>query len=262
MVCQVNPDRLGDQMFVYFCPKNFFRKGNLTALREMSLRMTAERVDQQLREYRQTRRITGTWKAGTRFIVGVDADEDAISVIRWARQMSYAMDASWVAVYVETSARLSAQETDQLQKNLKIAQELGAEVLTTSDEDVAGALLRTAHEQNASQILVGKPKKRKFFRSSDLFDRLLQRNREVDIYIVGYEGEQQTTPARIWLPRIQSEPSQYFLAVAIILSVALVCFPFSSIIGYRTVSLIILLTVSLLPLQLEGKQGNSQEKDQ
>ena len=230
--------------------ENFFRKGNLTALREMSLRMTAERVDQQLREYKQTRRITETWKAGTRFVVGMDAHEDAISIIRWARRVSYAMDTSWVAVYVETSAKLTDKEEEQLQKNLKIAQELGADVLTTSDEDVAGALLRVAHEQNATQILIGKPKKRKLFRSSDLVDNLLRQSKEVDIYVVGHESEHQPSPSHLWVPRIQSASSQYVLAVIVILSVALICFPFSSFFGYRTVSLIILLIVSLLPLQL------------
>jgi two-component system sensor histidine kinase KdpD len=66
--------------------QNFFRAGNLSALREMSLRLTAERVDQQLREYKQTKRISETWKSGTRLVVGINAGLQSVSVIRWARR--------------------------------------------------------------------------------------------------------------------------------------------------------------------------------
>jgi two-component system sensor histidine kinase KdpD len=90
---------------------NFFRKGNLTALREMSLRLTAERVDQQLREYKQKQRISETWKSGTRLVVGINASPQSLSVIRWARRVSYTMDASWVVVYVETSIKPSGVES-------------------------------------------------------------------------------------------------------------------------------------------------------
>jgi two-component system sensor histidine kinase KdpD len=80
--------------------QNFFRLGNLTALREMSLRLTAERVDQQLREYKQKQRISDTWKSGARLIVGISDSPHSLSVIRWARRQAYAMDAWCLAFYV------------------------------------------------------------------------------------------------------------------------------------------------------------------
>jgi two-component system, OmpR family, sensor histidine kinase KdpD len=231
--------------------ENFFRKGNLTALREMSLRLTAERVDQQLREYKQTKRISETWKSGTRIIVGIGADPQSLSVIRWARRVSYTMDASWIVVYVETSIKLNAEETVQLAKNIKLAQELGAEIITTSDEDIAGALLRVAREQNATQILVGKPAKRSFLHQSNIIGNLLKKSEDIDIYIVGHEDEGEQPQRRIFnVPRIQSALPQYFLTPIIVLGVALLCFPFTSFIGYRTASLIILFTVSLLPFRM------------
>jgi two-component system, OmpR family, sensor histidine kinase KdpD len=230
---------------------NFFRKGNLTALREMSLRLTAERVDQQLREYKQTQRISEIWKSGTRLIVGIGPDPQSLSVIRWTRRISYTMNASWVAVYVETSIKLTGKETNQLAKNIKLAQELGAEIITTSDENIAGALLRVAREQNATQILIGKPTKRHFFRPSKLVDNLLKRSEDIDIYIVGHEDEgERPQRGTLNIPRIQSALPQYFLTPIIVLGVALLCFPFTSFIGYRTASLIILFTVSLLPFRM------------
>ena len=229
---------------------NFFRTGNLTALREMSLRLTAERVDRQLREYKQTQQISETWKSSSRFIVGIDQSPFSVSVIRWARRTSYAMDNSWVAVFVETSKKLTEKETEQLAKNIKLSRELGAEIITTSDEDIAGALLRVAREQNATQIYIGKPKKRRFFQRSDLIHSLLQHAENIDIYIVGREEVQQEIRIQEWIPKIQSAGLQYALSTVIILCVALACFPFTSFIGYRTVSMIILFAVSLLPLRL------------
>ena len=228
--------------------ENFFRKGNLTALREMSLRLTAERVDQQLREYKQTKRISDIWKSGTRLVVGISADAQSLSIIRWARRVSYTLDASWVVVHVETSAKTTEQERELLAKNFKLAKELGAEIITTSDNDIAGALLRVAREQNATQILVGKPKSQKFFRTSRIVDNLLKRSHDIDIYIVGHEDENQTLPRRFIIPKIQSGLAQYFIAPLIVLGVALACFPLTSVFGYRTISLIILFVVSLLPL--------------
>ncbi len=231
--------------------ENFFRKGNLTALREMSLRLTAERVDQQLREYKQTKRISETWKSGTRLVVGISASPQSISLIRWARRVSYTMDASWVVVYVETSEKATEQETEQLSKNIKLAQELGAEIVTTSDEDIAGALLRVAREQNATQILIGKPKRRALFGSTRLVDDLLQKSEDIDIYVVGHEEEENQQRSFFHrIPKIQSGFPQYLLAAMMILGVSLACIPLARFIDYKTISYIILFAVSLLPLRM------------
>jgi len=232
--------------------ENFFRKGNLTALREMSLRLTAERVDQQLREYKQTKRISETWKSGTRLVVGISASPQSISLIRWARRVSYTMDASWVAVYVETSKKATLTETEQLSKNIKLARELGAEIVTTSDEDIAGALLRVAREQNATQILIGKPKRRILFDSRRLVNGLLQKSEDIDIYIVGHEEEKENQQRSFFqrIPKIQSGLPQYLLAAMIILGVSLACIPLARLIEYKTISYIILFAVSLLPLRM------------
>jgi two-component system sensor histidine kinase KdpD len=229
---------------------NFFRKGNLTALREMSLRLTAERVDQQLREYKQKQKISETWKSGARLVVGISASQQSLSVIRWARRISYTMDASWIAVHVETSKHLTEKDKDQLSKNIKLASELGAEIITTFDEDIANALIRVAHEQNATQVLVGKPVRRFFSHTSQLLDNLLKRSQDLDIYIVGREDENQTQRSTRHILEIQSGYLQYLFAATIVLLVALICYPLARFVGYKTVSLIILFTISLLPLKM------------
>jgi two-component system sensor histidine kinase KdpD len=160
------------------------------------------------------------------------------------------MDASWIAVYVETSARLNEKEKDRLSKNIKLAEELGAEIFTTSDDDIAGAIIRVAREQNVSQILVGKPERHLFSRASRHLNDLIERSRDLDIYIVGHEETEIQEKGRRRFFRIQSGFPQYLIASAIVLLVASLCFPLAQYIGYRTISFIILLTVSLLPLRM------------
>jgi len=230
--------------------QNFFRKGNLTALREMSLRLTAERVDHQLRDYMRTARITGPWKSGQRFVVGISPSPHSVSVLRWARRLSYTMNASWVVVCVETSAVLPESDKEQLSKNISLARKLGAEIITTSDENVSDALIRVAREQNATQILVGKSKRGLFSRSQRLIEDLVEKSHNVDVYIVGQEDNTQQEKKRRAIPKLQSSITHYTLASAIVVVVALLCFPFQQLIGYRTVSMIVLLTVSLLPLRM------------
>ncbi len=229
---------------------NFFREGNLAALREMSLRLTAERVDRELREYMQGKRIAGPWKSGQRLIAAISPSPHSISVIRWARRVSYTMDASWVVVYVEQSSKLTAEEKEQLAENMKLAKELGAEVVTTSDENIADALMRVAHEQNAGLMLVGKPDRRVFSRAARLVDDLIQKSNELDIYIVGQEAEQGKRVRRLHFRGLQSSGAQYLAAGALVLLTAFVCYPLTPFMGYRTVSFIILLVVSLLPLRM------------
>ncbi len=232
--------------------RNFFQVGHLTALREMSLRLTAERVDHQLRTYMRRQRIPGPWKSGQRILVGISPSPESVKLIRWARRMAYTMSATWVAVYVEQSRPLSTAGRSQLEHNMKLARELGAEIVTTAGDDVASALLRIARQENAGQILVGKTSVRRlFFWRRPVLDRLVEESGDLDVYVVG--GEETPGPrARRFAPPIvgHSSAGQYAIAVLVILLVVLACYPFSSLIGYQTVSFIILFFVSILPLRL------------
>jgi two-component system, OmpR family, sensor histidine kinase KdpD len=229
--------------------QNFFRKGNLTALREMALRLTAERVDHQLRDYMQSQRITGTWKSGQRVLVSISSSPSSVSLIRWARRMAYTMKASWIAVYVETSKPLSDSAKAQLIGNIKLARELGAETITTADENVAQALVRVAHQQNATQILIGKTRRRIPF-AQTLLDKLIDLSGDLDVYVVGEHDEKLTPHKRFFIPEIHSGIVQYAVAAATVFFAAMVCYPFAPHVGYQTVSLILLLIVALLPLKL------------
>lgn len=229
--------------------KNFFRAGNLTALREMALRLVAERVDHQLRDMMASRHIPGPWKSGQRLLVGITQSPNTVTLIRWARRTAYTMDASWVVVHVQRSRPLSGQALDNLAANIKLARELGAEIVTTADEDVVEGILRVAREQKATQILIGKtghalPLVRSFS------DRLIEKSGDLDLYIVGSEYTPPASRRRFRIPDIRSGLQQYLVAAAIIVAVSVASYPLRSIVGYQTVSLILLMTVILLPLRL------------
>ena len=227
--------------------QNFFRKGNITALREMALRLTAERVDHQLRELMRSQKISGPWKSGQRLLVAISSSPNGISLIRWARRTAYTMDATWIAVYVESSRPLRKQAKEQLAKNIELARELGAEIVTTSDDDIVTGILRVAREQNATQVLVGKSLGAISFRKS-LLDRLIEQSGELDVLVVG--GPREAGKSRhVRLPALHSGLKQYLSVATIVVLLALVLHPLSEIIGYQTISLLLLLTVALLSLR-------------
>ena len=145
------PDR------VEVAANNFFRTGNLTALREMALRMTAEHVDHQLQDYMQLKRIAGPWKSRERLMVAVGPSPFSEQLIRWTRRMAYTLEAPWIGMYVETSRPLSGADRDRLARNLDLVRSLGGEIVTAANEQIADALLEVARQHNVTQIVIGKP---------------------------------------------------------------------------------------------------------
>jgi two-component system, OmpR family, sensor histidine kinase KdpD len=103
---------------------NFFRVGNLTALREMALRLTAEHVDHQLQDYMQVKHIAGPWKSGKRLMVAVGASPFSEQLIRWTRRMAYNLEAPWIAAYIETPKPISPEAKESLAQNFAMARQL------------------------------------------------------------------------------------------------------------------------------------------
>ncbi len=138
--------------------ENFFRKGNLIALRELALRRTADRVDEQMRDYRDEKGIRASWPVAERLVVAVGPGPEGENVVRAARRLAASLDAEWTALYVETPEllRLPEEQRDRTLRILRLAEELGAKSVVIGGGDVAEEVAGFARAQNASRIVVGR----------------------------------------------------------------------------------------------------------
>ncbi|MFN8595714.1 MAG: sensor histidine kinase KdpD [Anaerolineae bacterium] len=230
--------------------RNFFRTGNLTALREMALRFTAERVNHQLQDYMQVKQIAGPWKSGERLMVAISPSTLSERLVRWTRRMAYNLEASWVAVYVETPQVLSPEDQARLVRNLALARELGGEVVTTASDDVIDALLRIARQRNITQIVVGKPARarlRELLTGGTLVNRLIRQSGNIDVYVVrGDETESTGRPPIAVRPVLHSNVKQYATALLVVTGVTGLNLLATQVINYHAVALVYLFVVLLI----------------
>jgi two-component system sensor histidine kinase KdpD len=215
---------------------NFFRKGNLIALRELALRQTAGRVDAQMRVYRREHAIESIWPAGERILVCVGPSPHSPRLVRAARRMAERLDAEWIAAYVETPAhlRLSSQDQERVAQTLRLAEQLGAITATLTGPRMSDEILALARERNVTRILVGKPARsfwKRLFLGS-IVDALVEGSGDIDVLVSsGEPDEPRAVPSRIRRPA-EIDWSGYAEAVATVAlstAVAWVMFPFSEL---------------------------------
>ncbi len=184
--------------------RNFFRKGNLIAFRELSLRRTADRVDAQMREYRADQAIREVWQAKERLLVCVGPGAGGERLVRAAARLAASLRADWIAAYVETPRlqRLSERNRDKILKTLSLARELGAETATLSGQDEAQSLLAYAVSRNTSKLVVGKSLRTGLSRilRAPLSDRLSALAEDVDVYVVAHEDEARPGDKAVAMP--------------------------------------------------------------
>ncbi|MFA5264666.1 MAG: sensor histidine kinase KdpD [Opitutaceae bacterium] len=234
--------------------ENFFKDTHLTALRELALRFTAERVDKRLREMRATGMPQTIWRSGERLLVAVGPSPSSTQLVRWTRRMAAAQGASWIAVSVESSRVLDDEAKRRLDKNLGLARELGAEVVVTHDEDVAAALVRVALHNNATQIVVGKsrnPRWVDWLRGGNLVDRLIKLSGSIDIYVVPAERSSEKAGTWIdWSKTSETPVREYGLVLGTLGAVAVLSRIVVGWTGYLAVGMFFLLAVVLLSLRV------------
>ncbi len=234
--------------------KNFFRESNLTALRELALRLVADHVGEETQEFHRTQTSSGPWKTSHRLLVAVGASPFSESLIRWTRRMADSLKSPWVAVHVENSRPLSDDAKARLEKNLALARTMGAEVIATSDEDLARGLLRVASQQNISQIIVGKPSASnwlEWLRAGSLLRRLTRESGNIDLHVVRAEKQETAPKQSRWRLPNRVKWKDYGIATATIAAVALFNFVIDPhFTAPRVPGMIFLATVVLLALVL------------
>lgn len=231
--------------------QNFFREANLTALRELVLRLVADHVGVDTRALRRAQVDAGPWKTGHCLLVAVGPGPFSEPLIRWTRRMADGLHCRWLAVHVENPRPLAEGAQAQLEKNLATARELGAEVIATTDDDLVRGLLRVAREQNATQIVVGKPAGSgllAWLTGDRLLRRLTRESGDIDLHVVRAEKDDPARPARLWRPALASNLSQYCFAIGAVAATGLINFGLMEISGPRVPGLFFLLMVVLLAL--------------
>ena len=229
----------------------FFREGNLTALRELALRFTAERVDRDLEEIRKARRVSTPWKTNARLMVGVGPSPYSESLIRWTRRASGRHGCPWLAVWVEGSKPLGTAEQELLARGLGLARKLGAEVVHATGDDVAAALLQVARDRNVSQMVVGKTDRRRIWQPT-LADKIIAGSGEIDVCVVrpviGRPGSRQAEPPdRPANPGLAKEIGIVCATIAILTGI---CWQFAALAGYTMPALVYLLAILLAAIRL------------
>jgi two-component system sensor histidine kinase KdpD len=237
--------------------QKFFRKGNLTALREMSLRRAAERVDDQMRAYMQTRAIPGPWPASERLLVCISPSPLSEHLIRSARRLAGELNSEWMAVYIETPqlAALSPEKRERVNRILQLAEELGARsYVMPSGGSIAATsqtIMEFARKNNITKVIVGKPLRprwQELLRGS-LVDQLIHRSGDIDIYVV-------TSPDRPAIPpeenplRLHSPLSRYLWSTLLVLTATVLGFLIGGRIEPTNLVMLYLLTVVIAAIYL------------
>lgn len=145
--------------------ERFFTRGNLTALRELALRRTAERVDGELLDHMRSHAIRGPWPAGERLLVCVTSDKTSPGLVRYAKRAADRQRIPWIALHVETPRESSApdEERDRVSEALRLAERLGGEAASVPGDSIADDILSFARERNVTQIVLGKSRRSVWF---------------------------------------------------------------------------------------------------
>jgi len=224
--------------------QNFFSKGNLTALRELAMRIAADRVDAEMTQHMQRHAIAGPWPTQERLLVPVNESPAAAGLLRAAKRMADRSRAAWIAVNVlrPGSDRLDESEQSRLNEAMKLAEELGAETVTLNAEgDVADELLRFARARNVSRLVIARPRPRRPWSvgREPVARRLLAAGADFEITLVAPERGSEAGPPLRRAKLFRNEPlGAYLWALAVTAAACGVAFALDALFPVASLSLI------------------------
>ena len=237
--------------------RHYFAPGNLTALRELALRRTAQRVDNQMVDYMRSHAIEGPWPAGERVLVCVQGGPKATATVRHAKRLADQLRAPWTAINIETtgSSRTTAAEQDSVVAALRLAQRLGAEPVLIPGQDVADSVIDYARANNVTHLIVGKSHRsgwRQFF-SGSITQRLINRAGGINIHVIEVPAEktEPAPPPPVTDPKPPFNPQPYVIAPLLVLLAIPVGIALHDLLGITNVALVFL-TAILIGAVLEG----------
>jgi two-component system, OmpR family, sensor histidine kinase KdpD len=235
--------------------QNFFRKGNLIALRELALRRTAERVEEDVQAYREAKAIAPVWKTGASLMVTVGPHEGGEQVVRSGARLAQQLNAEWFAVYAETPAlqRLPEVERQQVLDRLRLAESLGGRSAVVASSDAADGLAQFARRNNVSRIVIGRREFHGFPNLAALSIRLARKLPDADIFFVARtDVRAKAAPTQAPLDQASRafEWSGYGWAVALCAVLTLLVAPLRSRLDLANVVMVYLLATVVAALRL------------
>lgn len=234
---------LGGQSIV--AADNFFQADRLTALREIVLRFAAEKVDHELHDLHVVSPQGEGWKIRERFLVAVSASPHSQKLIRITRRLAFNVAVPWIAVHIDDGRFLSNEDKEQLTKNLNLARDLGAEVITTSG-DISQAIQRIARQRSVTQIVIGRPPKRLFFDwlwGDTLLDKLARDCSDIDLHVIRQTSFYKPYGFLRRFFRFTNQLSSYFIVFLLVLAFSIASIFLLSYISYKVIGFFFLLAI-------------------
>jgi len=229
--------------------RHYFSQGNLTALRELALRRTAQRVDEQLLSHMRAHAIPGPWAAGERILVCVSEAPSTAGLIRYARRVAERLQVPWTAIYVETARtqRLTDAERDRIADVLRLAERLGSATITIPGRSIAEEVVAYATANNITQIVIGKSNRSRWFEMvhGSVVHELVRKTGAISVHVISCEDGESVPPKSVQThPGVESIRFEQYLgsaaAVAIALGLGLLLKQF---IAVQSISLLFLTSV-------------------
>jgi two-component system, OmpR family, sensor histidine kinase KdpD len=229
--------------------RHYFSQGNLTALRELALRRTAQRVDEQLLSHMRAHAIAGPWAAGERILVCVSEVPSTAGLIRYARRVAERLQVPWTAIYVETARtqRLSDAERDRIADFLRLAERLGAATITIPGRNIAEEVVAYATANNITQIVIGKSSRSRWFEMvhGSVVHDLVRKTGSISVHVISSDDGESVPPKSVQThPQVEPVRIAHYLgsvaAVAIALGIGLLLTQF---IAVQSISLVFLTAV-------------------
>jgi two-component system, OmpR family, sensor histidine kinase KdpD len=232
----------------------YFKLGNLMALRELSLRRAAARVDDQMRAYMESRCIAGPWPVAEKLLVCVSGSPFSERLIHTTKRLADETKAVWHTVYIETPGvnRYARENRERVWRDMRLAESLGAQVATLTSISVAEALIDYAVKNNITKIVVGKPTKprwREVLRQP-LVDKIIRQSGSIDVHVVSITKEQKDKSKGAPPPGRPTLWAGYLQSLALVLVTSLVCEPAHRYLSPTNLVMIYLLAVVLAATRL------------
>jgi two-component system sensor histidine kinase KdpD len=207
--------------------EKFFKPGNLMALRELSMRRAASRVDDQMRAYMESRSIAGPWPTAEKLLVCVSGSPYSERLIRTTRRLADETKAPWHTVYIETpgGGRHLRENRERVWRDLRLAESLGSEVATLTATSVAQALIDYAVKNNVTRIIVGKPTKPRWreFLQPPLVDQIIRLSGTIDVYVVSIADAVKKPETGAARPRKPVPWSGYLKSLLLVMAASAAC---------------------------------------